>query len=151
MITTTSYGTWLPGDLRGYVDRGIILPHDPDRLQRSRRLLKIDPVILTPREQEALFEALQRAADEFHYALFAASIESWHAHWLIDHAFDAVQVMVGRLKTRMRQAVARGRLWTAGYDARYCFDEEAVEARRNYILRHQGARPVSASHRTPGN
>jgi hypothetical protein len=70
------------------------------------------------------------------------SIESWHAHWLVDHAFDAVEVMVGRLKTRMRQAVARGRLWTAGYDARYCFDEEAVEARHDYIRRHHGSRAV---------
>jgi hypothetical protein len=23
MVTTTSYGSWLPGDLRGYVDRGV--------------------------------------------------------------------------------------------------------------------------------
>lgn len=143
MITTTTYGTWLPGDLRGYVDRGVILPHDPDRLERSRRLMKTDPVFLSPREQDALFDALQRAAREFEYALFAVSIESWHAHWLIDHAFDAVEVMMGRLKTRMRQALARGRLWTAGYDARYCFDEEAVEARRNYIRQHHGYRPVT--------
>ena len=145
MITTTTYGTWLPGDLRGYVEDGIILPHDPDRLERSRHLMKTDPVFLTPREQEVIFEALVRAAREFDYALFAVSIESWHAHWLIDHAFDAAEVMVGRLKTRMRQAVARGRLWTAGYDARFCFDEEAVEARRDYIRRHHGSRPLRES------
>lgn len=142
MITTTTYGTWLPGDLRGYVEDGIILPPDPHRLERSRRLLKTDPIFLTAREQEALFEALQCAAREFDYALLAASIESWHAHWLIDHAFDDVKVMVGRMKTRMRQALARGCLWTAGYDARYCFDDEAVEARRNYIRGHQGTRPL---------
>ena len=143
MVTTTTYGTWLPGDLRGYVDRGVILPPDPDRLQRARRLLKTDPVYITSGEQDTLFEALQRAAREFDYTLFAASIESWHAHWLIDHAFDDVKVMVGRMKTRMRQALARGRLWTTGYDARFCFDEEAVERRREYIRRHQGSRPVS--------
>jgi len=145
MITTTTYGTWLPGDLRGYVDRGVILPHDPDRLERSRRLMKTDPVFLTPREQEIVFEALLRAARESEYALFAVSIESWHAHWLIDHAFDGVEVMVGRLKTRMRQALDRGRLWTTGYNARYCFDEDAVEARRNYICRHEGSRAVLES------
>jgi len=142
MITTTTYGTWLPGDLRGYVDRGVILPADPDHLQRARRLLKSDPIYLTPGDQDTLFDALQRAAHEFDYTLFAASIESWHAHWLIDHAFDAVEVMVARLKTRMRQALDRGRLWTAGYDARFCFDEDAVEARRNYIRRHHGSRLV---------
>jgi hypothetical protein len=140
MVTTTTYGTWLPGDLRGYVEDGIILPANPDRLERSCRLLKSDPIFLTAHEQETIFEALQRAAHEFDYDLFAASIESWHAHWLIDHAFDAVQVMVGRLKTRMRQALDRGRLWTAGYDARFCFDHDALERRRNYIHRHHGSR-----------
>jgi hypothetical protein len=55
-----------------------------------------------------------------------------------------VAVMLGRLKTRMRQTVDRGRLWTAGYDARYCFDEDAVEVRRNYIFRHQGSRPIAS-------
>jgi hypothetical protein len=64
MITTTTYGTWLPGDLRGYVDRGVILPHDSDRLERSQRLMKTDPVFLSPREQETAFEALQLAARE---------------------------------------------------------------------------------------
>ena len=142
MITTTTYGTWLPGDLRGYVERGVILPGDPNRLDRSRRLMRTDPVYLTPDEQDAVFEALQRAAHEFDYSLFAASIESWHAHWLIDHRFDAADVMVGRLKTRMRQALDRGRIWTAGYDARFCFDHEALVRRRDYIRRHCGSRTV---------
>ena len=33
MVTTTSYGTWLPGDARGYVDRGRILSGDPEKLE----------------------------------------------------------------------------------------------------------------------
>jgi len=33
MVTTTTYGTWLPGDVRGYVDDGVILPGDPTLLE----------------------------------------------------------------------------------------------------------------------
>jgi hypothetical protein len=91
---------------------------DPFLLDRSRRLMKSDPVYLSAIEQNAAFEALVQAAHEFHYTLIAISIEAWHAHWLIDHGFDGVDVMAGRLKTRMRQAVGHGRIWTAGFDCR---------------------------------
>jgi len=143
MVTTTTYGTWLPGDLRGYVKDGIILPGNPELLERSRQRLKSPPVYLSAAEQDAAYRALVCAAREFHYALIEVSIESWHAHWLIDHAFDDVEVMVGRLKTRMRQALNRGRIWATGYDARYCFDQESVDRRRRYIRKHQGWRDIS--------
>ena len=35
MVTTTSYGTWLPGELRGYVDKGVILPPTARRSGRG--------------------------------------------------------------------------------------------------------------------
>lgn len=145
MITTTTYGTWLPGDRRGYVDKGVILPGDPVLLDLARRLLKSEPVYLTAEEQNIAFDALVRAADEFGYNLLEVSIESWHAHWLIDQKFDAVEVMVGRLKTRMRQAVNRGRIWTSGYDSRYCFDDDSINGRRRYIRNHRGWRPRPGS------
>lgn len=153
MLTTTTYGTWLPGDVRGYVDDGVVLPHDPAVLERALGRLKGEPVYLTDREQSAAFAALESARDEFGYALLAASVESWHVHALVDHGYDAVADVAGRLKTRMRQAVvatrgrgatAAGRLWTAGYDARYCFTADAVVGRAGYIGRHRGARVVRA-------
>lgn len=143
MVTTTTYGTWLPGDLRSYVRNGVILPGDPLLLERARSLLTSDPVFLSADEQEVAFESLVRAANEFGYDLLEVSIESWHAHWLVDHKYDEVKVMAGRLKTRLRQAIGRGRIWTSGYDSRYCFDDAAVDARRRYIQSHRGWRPLA--------
>ena len=37
MVTTASYGSWLPGDMRGYVENGIVLPGDPAKLARAVR------------------------------------------------------------------------------------------------------------------
>jgi len=99
-------------------------------------------VYLSTAEQSAAFDSLQDAVHEFQYKLLAVSIESWHVHWLIDHGYDAVATMVGRLKTRMRQHLKRGRIWTQGYDARYCFTEREVQARCRYIQRHRGCRKI---------
>ena len=43
-VTTTSHGSWLPGDLRGYVQDGIILPSNLALLKFSKLQLKSDPV-----------------------------------------------------------------------------------------------------------
>jgi hypothetical protein len=141
MVTTTSYGSWLPGDLRGYVEQGMILPGDPDRLElASRRMDGRRPTIFSPVQQTILFTTLQRACEEFGYMLSDASVESWHAHWIVHHGFDAVPTMVGRLKTRMRQALHTGRIWTEGYYDSRLFDERALSTRQAYIARHAGCR-----------
>ncbi|NOZ40371.1 MAG: hypothetical protein GXP24_09115 [Planctomycetes bacterium] len=44
MITTTSYGSWLPGDARGYVQSGEILPAAPRLAAHARSLLQSEPV-----------------------------------------------------------------------------------------------------------
>src|SRR5450755_3991954 len=93
MVTTTSYGNWLPGDLRGYVEDGIILPGNPLRLEQAAQRMKGSPVLFTVEQQAILFDALRRAADEFGYELTDASIESWHLHWMCNHGYDSVDTM----------------------------------------------------------
>jgi REP element-mobilizing transposase RayT len=140
MVTTTSYGSWLPGDIRGYVDNGIILPGDPTRLQQATRRMKQAPVLFTTDQQSKLFDALQSAALEFNYELTDASVENWHLHWMCQHGFASIATMVGRLKNRMRQALNIGRTWTEGYFDSKCFEPEMIAARRGYIAKHAGCR-----------
>jgi REP element-mobilizing transposase RayT len=140
MVTTTSYGTWLPGDLRGYVENGTILPGDPNRLQQATQRLKGSPILFTLEQQNKLFDALRTAADEFSYKLTDASIESWHLHWMCHHGYDSVPKMVGRIKNRLRQALNIGRIWTEGYYDSMCFDDQTIQIRRRYIARHAGCR-----------
>jgi REP element-mobilizing transposase RayT len=139
-VTTTSHGNWLPGDLRGYVQDGIILPSNPRLLKFSKSLLKSDPVFFSPPDRDRLFESLLAAAAEFNYRLTDIAIESWHLHWIISHGDDPVKTMVGRLKTRMRQSLARGRIWTEGYWSEELRDETALDQVRRYITNHPGCR-----------
>jgi REP element-mobilizing transposase RayT len=137
-VTTTSHGTWLPGELRGYVRKGNILPGDPKLLELSRKLLKSEPVYCTSDERHRLFAALIAACAEFHYRISDVTVESWHLHWILFHGDDPIEKVMGRLKTRMRQALARGKIWTEGYCAEPLFDEHAVEQAQEYIARHDG-------------
>lgn len=153
MVTTTTYGSWLPGDLRGYVDDGMILPGDPRKLEQARRNIIGDPVLLRPNQIVVLDWAIGKACAEFGYTLTDLSIESWHLHWIVSHGFDRVDVMVGRLKTRMRQALGRGRIWTEGYCHRCLYSPDEIGAAGGYIGRHAGARIVASrriSPQTPG-
>jgi hypothetical protein len=126
-MTTTSYGTWLPGDTRGYVRKGVILPGDARLLELSRGNLKARPIYFSLEERAKLFSALSSACTEFHYRLSDVSIESWHIHWILFHGDDAIEKVLGRLKTRMRQSLARGRIWTEGYCAEPLFSESAIQ------------------------
>ena len=137
-VTTTSYGTWLPGELRGYVRKGELVPGDPKLLDLSRQQLKGSPVYFRLAERLLLFSALRGACDEFHYRLSDVAIESWHLHWILFHGIDEIEDVVGRLKNRLRQSLNRGRIWTKGYCAEPLLDNLAVEQAQEYIARHTG-------------
>lgn len=139
-VTTTSYGSWLPGDLRGYVRRGVILPGDPELLEMSRGLLTGSPVRFSLEQRDVLFDALFASCTEFGYRLSDVTIESWHLHLLLFHGEDKIETVMGRLKTRMRQALARGRIWTERYCAEPLFDDAAIVEVQEYTARHKGVR-----------
>ncbi len=142
MVTTTSYGTWLPGDMRGYVEGGEILPASPSLLSYAKQQLAKSPVYFTPAEQDIVYEALVNASGEFGCLLTDVSLESWHVHWICSHGADPVPKMVGRLKTRMRQALDRGRVWTEGYCRRCLRSPPEIGTARAYIARHAGCRMI---------
>ena len=141
-ITTTTYGTWLPGDMRGYIDRGVILPANPKLLRHAKAMMSESPVYFTDVQVILLDTAIRKAAEEFQYRLTDMSIESWHLHWIIEHGFDPVHRMAGRLKTRMRQMLRRGRIWTNGYHHRCLYDDDEIETARGYIAKHAGCRMI---------
>jgi len=142
MVTTTSYGTWLPGDLRGYVQEGLVLPANPALLNHAKQMLKKAPVFFTPAQQERLFSAIVAACIEFRYSLEHLSIEQWHLHWVVGHGFDPIETIVGRLKNRMRQALKIGRIWTEGYCARPLYSDVEIQICAEYIARHEGNRVI---------
>lgn len=141
-VTTTSFGSWLPGDIRGYVDNGQLFPPIPQLEAHVRRTMTQSPVQFSHRDREALFEALCAASLEFHYRLTDAVVEATHLHWIIGHN-DSVSAMMGRLKNRMRQSLNRGRIWTDGFSHRLLLDDDSLYDARHYLTKHNGWRMLA--------
>jgi len=94
-LTWTTYGTWLPGDERGFVgiapdDAGFLINHNefgtppapPDQLLRksAERHLKGSPILLNLSQAEALFEQFQETATIRKRLLIAVGIMRTHLH-----------------------------------------------------------------------
>jgi len=138
-VTTTAYGSWLPGDTRGYVQRGEMLPANPSIAKHAKSLLRRPPDPFCHRERAALGSAFLAACMEFAYRPLDLSIEAWHVHWIVQHN-DPAKTMVGRLKNRMRQRLDRGRIWTVGHCHHVSSSDEALVTARKYIRDHPGCR-----------
>ena len=138
MITLTTYGTWLRGDRRGWVDRGIVLPPDPILEEADRRRLEHEPWFF-PRE---LRHRVGQAMGESYLArtrgaIYAMTVCSWHAHIVVGPAAADMAVQAKCLKDAVRWELGVGRpIWGDGYDKRYCFDAASVLARVEYVQRH---------------
>ncbi len=141
-ITTTSYGSWLPGDVRGYMENGELLPSTPPLALYAASRMKIQPVQFSDDDAVALHRAIVAAVREFDYRLSDLVIESTHLHWIVSHD-DEMETMVGRLKNRMRQRLGRSRIWTTGYYGRELRDLKGLHDARNYLAQHRGLRMLA--------
>lgn len=93
-ITWTTYGTWLPGDARGWVKWGEagVKPPDPERERRARAALVETAVVLTA-EQRALVEQTIRDHCRVRgWLLHAVNARTNHVHVVVtaDRAPDEV-------------------------------------------------------------
>ncbi|MAT70531.1 MAG: hypothetical protein CMJ58_13520 [Planctomycetaceae bacterium] len=153
MITATTYGTWLRGDRRGWVDEGRILPAAPPLEAYDRARMKHEP--FTFRREDLL--AVERAIAESlvtrkSAVILALHVGTWHMHAVVGATQHAIADIVKCAKDAARYALHPDRpIWTAGYDKRFCFDERALIARINYVNNHRPAhlRSMPQPHVTP--
>jgi REP element-mobilizing transposase RayT len=89
-IVWTTYGSWLPGDERGWVKKRFwgVLPPDPD-LERSARGRMAEPIVLLTTEQRQIVECT--IADHCrirHWTLHAVNARTNHVHVVVTADFD---------------------------------------------------------------
>lgn len=105
MLTWTTYGSWLPGDPRGYVTEGKILAGDEKMLERNRKRQKFPAVTLNAKEKEIVEQTIRSEAERLDHKLEALIVCSNHVHLLARRHAQSIEEIVGRYKSLTTRAL----------------------------------------------
>jgi REP element-mobilizing transposase RayT len=156
-LTSTTYGTWLPGDARGFVSTVTDVhgqrvrhnqygePYDADmpRLEAAARQKMKGPAVRFSLEQaNTVFAQFRETAAHRGWLLFAVAVMSNHFHVVADGGDVNPEWMLRDLKSYASRALNRqwgkpasGTWWTTSGSKRKLTEEAAVAAAVRYVLR----------------
>lgn len=156
-VTGNTYGTWLPGDPRGWRARDHKLHVEGDYRNPppsglydaldaySRSLLKSDAVLLTPAQRRVAGQGMVDRLLEMETRLLALSCGRAHYHILCGLPDATARALVGRAKKNaaflLRDAGRPGRIFARGCRSHPVTDKDHQHNAFDYILNHrrQGA------------
>ena len=145
MVTWTTYGTWLQGDERGWVKEGITYQAYPRIEEANRKQMQHPAVRLTKGERDVVREAILGKARERKQKVCAISVGANHVHIVLEYDACPISQVVQAYKNSATVSLKKNglccRAWTGGYDKRYCFDEESLRKRIEYVERHRKRTP----------
>ena len=137
MITWTTYGTWLQGDKRGFVKKGVIYPANKSLADSNRQRLAKTPIKLSKNHRQKVANAIFEKAKQLNQKIYALSVFSNHIHLVAEYTTTPVGRVVTHYKNAAQVALRNqglsGRIWTKGFDKRYCFDQESLQNRIRYV------------------
>ena len=141
MVTWTTYGTWLQGDKRGYVKDGKVLRGNYKLREINKINQKGSKVKLSKSSREIVKKAILQEALRIGHTIYAIEICSNHVHLVAEYDGSEIGDAVSRYKNAgyfaLRKIGFKGRVWTKGFDKRYCFDEGELKARIDYVNGHK--------------
>jgi REP element-mobilizing transposase RayT len=140
MVTWTTYGTWLQGDKRGYVKNGQVLPCDKIINEANRKLQKYDSIVLSKNEREVICQTIIDEASFRGQKILALIVCSNHVHLVAEPCKFSIEEAVSVYKNKATSALRKfgrpGRLWTKGFNKRFCFTPDELVAGIEYVEKH---------------
>jgi len=141
MLTWTTYGTWLQGEKKGYVKDGELMRENVTLKEDCKDKLKRQPVRLRGKEKKIVREAILEAAKRFEQNIRAIEVCSNHVPVVCEYVEVPIDVLVAYYKYAGRKALQKcgheGKVWTRGYDKRFCFDVKSLKNIIDYVERHE--------------
>jgi REP element-mobilizing transposase RayT len=152
-LTWTTYGTWLPGDERGWYEAGHLGVRDPNpaREELARRLMTEAEIVLTPEQRRLVEATIRDHCARRGWSLHAVNARTNDVHAVVTADRDPGEMM-DQLKAwcsrklsdqaGLTQPVARKagrRHWfTEGGDKNKLETEEQLQAAIEYVVEKQG-------------
>ena len=151
-LTWTTYGTWLPGDERGWVASGkdgIQMP-DPQRELEARRSLVESPVVLTDGQRQVVEQTVRDHCQIRGWMLHALNVRSNHVHVVVtadrrpEEVLNQFKAWCSRklsddagLTATVAKKAGRRRWWTEHGSTKWIFDEKYLEEAVQYVVERQ--------------
>jgi len=141
MVTWMTYGTWLQGSKRGYVKDGEVHGVRAGLKEANKKMQKDKRFIMTKENRELVRRAILEEAGRLGQEIQAMAISTTHVHMVVDVIDELIETAVARYKRAATKALrSKGitrKVWTKGYDKRFCFDKKALRERVKYVERHK--------------
>lgn len=148
LLTWTTYGSWLPGDSRGWVDgQGQMQPPN-ESLVRAARQSMAESVVTLSSEQRLLVEQTIREHSQIRgWFLHAVNCRTQHVHVVVTAFGLSPPAVMNQFKAwctrRLKEKHTAGsktprkKWWTQKGSKRQLFDESALEAAIRYVVEGQ--------------
>ncbi len=148
-LTWTTYGTWLPGDERGWVAKpGQFLPPDPYLEEVCRSLLTEPPLYLDPTQRELVEGTIADHCRRRGWHLHAVACRTNHVHVVVTAPGKKPKDVLNQFKAwctrKLKELLessepqsVRENWWTQGGSKRWLNDDESVASAVEYVLEYQ--------------
>ena len=143
-ITWTTYGTWLPGDSRGWrKSRAGEQPPKPLLEEWCRGRMKEQIVLLNESQRNAVETICHRHAEIRGWELHAVSVRSNHVHIAVTanaepkKVRDQFKANATRVLRQRPNPIINQKVWTRGGDVEIIDDEDSLEQVVLYITEAQ--------------
>ncbi len=103
----------------------------------NRQLQLQGEVCLSKVQRQAVRKAILKEATVQGHKVYAISVQATHIHIVLGPTAEAIEKVVAHYKTAGRLALkavgCTGKVWTRGYDKRFCFDQASLKRRIEYV------------------
>lgn len=149
-MTWTTYGSWLPGDERGWVDKpGEFRPPDAERDSAARQRMTEPALMLDVEQRRIVEDTIAEQCRIRGWQLHAVDARTQHVHVVVsapgrtpDDVMDQFKAWcTRRLKEReraLRSKTVRQNWWTQRGSKRWLNDTDSLESAVRYVVEEQG-------------
>ena len=148
-LTWTTYGTWLPGDERGWNRKGELSTLGPSRARNESALdeLKETKFVLSKQDRKVVESTIHRHCNIRGWTLHAMNARSNHAHIVVSAAQYKPETVVAQFKAWCTRKLkehhpTRRRFWTQGASCRWINQESELATAIDYTLEAQDKKGV---------
>ena len=142
LITWTTYGSWLPGDSRGWVEAGTPGIQAPDAEKREETWDRMTgaPVALSEPQRTTVEKTIRDHCEIRGWRLHAVNVRSNHVHVVVT-ADRLPEEVLNQFKSwcsrRLNDGATGKRWWTKHGSTKWINDEDYLRNAVRYVLERQ--------------